>query len=76
MANTEEKLEFEIIEDYGAFGDGKWQKHLTKIKWGNNPPKFDIRPWNEDMTKMGKGVTFDDGELFDLLGLIEDALGQ
>ena len=27
------------------------------------------------MTKCGKGVVLEDSELFDLLGLIEDALG-
>ena len=69
-----EGISFEIIKDFGSFGDGKWQKHLTLIKWGDNEPKYDIRPWNDDMTKCGKGVTLDDGELFDLLGLIEVAL--
>lgn len=75
MAGSNDNLEFKILKDFGAFGDGKWQKHLTLIQWGNNEPKFDIRPWNEDMTKMGKGVTLDDAEAFDLLGLLEDALG-
>lgn len=70
--DTEQK--FDIIRDYGAFGDGNWQKHLTKISWYGNEPKYDLRPWNSDMTKPGRGITFDDGELFDLLGIIEDAL--
>lgn len=69
-----DKLEFSIIKDFGSFGEGKWQKHLTLIKWGKNEPKYDIRPWNEDMTKMGKGITLDDAELFDLMTLIESAL--
>ena len=59
-------LKFEIIEDFGAFGEGKWQKHLTLIKWGGNNPKYDIRPWNDDMTKCGKGVTLDLEDLMDL----------
>jgi len=75
MAGTNDNsLEYKIIKDFGAFGDGKWQKELSLIQWGNNEPKLDIRPWNEDMTKMGKGVTLDDAEAFDLLGLLEDAL--
>ena len=75
MANTNNgDLDFQILNDFGAFGEGKWQKHLTYIQWGDNKPKFDIRPWNEDMTKCGKGVTLDDSDLFDLLGLIETAL--
>lgn len=70
--DSNKELSFEIIKDFGAFGDGKWQKHLTLIKWGNNEPKYDIRPWNDDMTKCGKGITLDDGELLDLQSLIED----
>lgn len=70
----DDKLEFSIINDFGSFGEGKWQKHLTLIKWGKNEPKYDIRPWNEGMTKMGKGITLDDAELFDLMTLIESAL--
>lgn len=66
---------FEVVEDFGAFGDGKWQKHLTKTKWNDNDAKYDIRPWNDDMTKCGKGVTLDDGEIYDLLALMEKALG-
>lgn len=72
--SKDDKLEFTILNDFGAFGEGKWQKHLTLIKWGDNQPKFDLRTWNEDMTKMGKGITLDDAELFDLLSIIEDAL--
>lgn len=71
---SDERLEFEVIRDYGAFGDGKWQKHLTYMRWGNNPPKYDIRPWNEDMTKCGKGITLDDGEMYDLMSLLEEAM--
>lgn len=72
--DSNESIDFNVIRDFGAFGDGKWQKHFTLTQWGNNEPKFDIRPWNEDMTKMGKGITLDDGELYDLLTLIESAL--
>ena len=67
-------MEFKIIKDFGGFGEGKWQKHLTLIKWGDNKPKFDLRPWNEDMTKCGKGLTLDDSDLFDLISILEDAL--
>lgn len=68
---TKERLDFSIIKDFGSFGDGQWMKHLTLIKWGKNEPKYDIRPWNEDMTKCGKGVTFTLEDLMDLQPLIE-----
>lgn len=71
MAND---VEFEIIKDFGSFGEGKWQKHLALVKWGTNDPKFDVRPWNDDMTKCGKGITLNDSEAYDLMTLIESAL--
>lgn len=57
---------FEVIKDFGAFGEGKWQKHLTLLSFNGKPPKYDIRPWNEDMSKMGKGVSLDLEDLMDL----------
>lgn len=71
---NEETLDFKIIKDYGSFGDAKWQKHLALVKWGKNKPKLDIRAWNEDMTKMGKGITLDSSDAFDLIQLLEEAL--
>lgn len=71
-----QELDFEVLKDFGAFGDGKWQKHLTLTRWGDNEPKYDIRPWNEDMTKMGKGITLTDSELYDLSCMIEDVFDK
>lgn len=71
---AKDELSFEILKDFGGFGEGKWQKHLTLIKWGDNDPKYDIRPWDEEMKKMGKGVTFTLEELMDLQSIIEDAV--
>lgn len=67
-------ISYEIKKDFGGFGDGKWQKHLTLISWNGAEPKYDIRTWNDDMTKMGKGITLTDAELYDLLVMIEGAL--
>lgn len=33
------------------------------MSWNGNEPKYDIRSWNEDHTKMGKGITLTDEEL-------------
>ena len=67
---------FKIIKDFGAFGDGKMQKHLTLCSWFDKEPKFDIRPWSDDMTKCGKGIVLDKSELLDLQDLIEEALSE
>ena len=67
-------LKFEVIKDFGSFGEGKWQKHLTLTKWGDNEPKYDIRPWNDDMSKCGKGVTLDKDDVYDLMCMLENVL--
>ena len=51
-----------IYKDFGSFGEGAWQKHLTLASWFGKEAKYDLRPWNSDMTKCGKGVSLD--ELF------------
>lgn len=65
-----------LYKDLGSFGEGKWQNHLTLVSWFGKEPKYDIRSWNEDMSKCGKGITLDNSELYDLMCLIEDALGD
>lgn len=67
-------LKYEVFKDFGSFGDGKWSKHLTLTKWGDNDPKYDIRAWSEDWQNCSKGITLDDGELYDLMSLIENVL--
>lgn len=34
-----------------------WTKELNIISWNGGKPKYDIREWSPDHTKMGKGVT-------------------
>lgn len=71
---ADEGKNFEILKDFGGFGEGAWQTHLTYIKWYGKDPVFDLRSWSPDMTRMGKGVTLDSSDLYDLSLLIEDAL--
>ena len=70
-----DELQFEIKKDFGGFGEGKWQKHLTLINWGEYEEQYDIRPWSPDMTQPGKGVTLTKEDLYDLMIMIEEVLG-
>ena len=36
---------------------------LNLIKWGDNAPKYDLRRWNEDRSRMTKGITLTEDEL-------------
>lgn len=47
-----------------------WNKELNIVKWGEYPPKYDIRDWNEDHTRLKKGVTFTEDELVELRDIL------
>lgn len=69
-------LKYEIIEKIGVLSetDKGWKKELNLVKWNDFAPKYDLRDWNEDHTRMGKGVTLTEDELKklkDVLGSVE-----
>ncbi len=37
--------------------DNGWIKELNFVSWNDREPVYDIRTWNEEHTKYGKGVT-------------------
>ena len=51
-----------------------WIKELNFISWDNREPVYDIRTWNSDHSKYGKGVTITQGEMKKLQELIKDTL--
>ncbi len=63
---------FEIIETVAVLSEGSkgWKKELNLVSWNGREPKYDIRDWSEDHTKMGKGITFS----LDELGKLKEAL--
>lgn len=59
------ELKFEITEHFGVLSQNArgWTKELNKISWNEREPKWDIREWNPDHTRMGKGVTLTEEEV-------------
>ena len=43
-----------------------WTKELNLVSWNDRAPKYDLRDWSPDHTKMGKGVTMTEEELQEL----------
>ncbi|MBR0385522.1 MAG: hypothetical protein IJI05_03140 [Erysipelotrichaceae bacterium] len=58
-------FEFEVVETLGILSqqNNGWKKELNLVSWNNREPVYDIRTWNPDHTKMGKGVTLTAAEL-------------
>lgn len=68
-----EEFSFQITEKIGVLSTSKagWSLELNKVSWGGRPAKFDLRSWDPEHKKMGKGVTFTDEELKSLGSIIE-----
>lgn len=65
-------IKFEIVEHIGVLSENAkgWKKELNLISWNEREPKYDIRDWDDEHEKMGKGVTLSKEELEQLVKLI------
>ena len=72
MAKSEFK--YEVTEKIGVLRENPrgWTKELNLLSWNEGKPKYDIREWSPDHTRMGKGVTLNDEEMDALKELIEN----
>ena len=59
------EIKFEIIKNMGTISESSkgWTKELNLISWNGRDPKYDIRDWDPEHEKMGKGVTLTEEEL-------------
>lgn len=56
MAND---FSYEVTEEIGIIGNptpSGWTTQLNLVSWNGKEPKLDIRSWNEDRSRMGKGI--------------------
>ena len=71
MAN----IKYEITEKIAVLSErGDWSKEINKVSWNDRPPKFDLRDWNHEEGKMGKGVTLTEEEARMLMEALKEVL--
>ena len=65
-------IKYEIVKKIAVLSKGSsgWAKELNLISWNDREPKYDIRDWSADGSKMGKGLTFTREELLALKELL------
>ena len=65
---------FEIIKHIGklSYINNGYTKELNFISWNNREPVYDIRTWNQEHTKYGKGVTLTVREMVLLQDLMKE----
>ena len=70
------ELKYDIVERLGVLSeDAKgWKKELNLVSWNERAPKYDLRSWNAEHTRMSKGITLTKEEVEILSSLLEDEL--
>ncbi len=66
------ELKFEITKNIGVLSESArgWTKELNMVSWNEREPKYDLREWNPDHTRMGKGITLTEEEVETLKKLL------
>ena len=69
-------IKFEIKKEIGVLSESAkgWRKELNLISWNDAAPKYDLRDWDPDHEKMGKGVTLTEEELRKLKELLNEEI--
>ena len=60
-----DQFKYEVVEKIAVLSESSkgWTKELNLIRWNDRDPKFDIREWSPDGSKMGKGITLSEEEV-------------
>ena len=66
------EFKFESTERIGVLSENAkgWTKELNKVSWNEREPKYDLREWNPDHSRMGKGITLTDEEVETLKAIL------
>ena len=53
------EIKYEITTELGKLSETEsgWAKEINLVSWNDRDPIYDIRTWNKDHTRLGKGIT-------------------
>lgn len=65
----QDKISFEIKRHIAVLSEAKsgWCRELNIVVWNDGPERYDIRDWNPEHTKMGRGICLNEEEVNALL---------
>ena len=74
--NEDQNIDFRIIKSYGILSREikSWNKELNLVSWNKRPAKLDVRAWQKNHAKCGKGVTLTREEAEKLIKLLNEIL--
>lgn len=67
------EITFKITKELGVISETSkgWTRELNMVSWNDHEPKYDIRDWSPDHTRMSKGVGLTEEEMIKLVELFE-----
>ena len=70
------EIKYEIVRKIAVVKEenGGWATELNEVSWNGAESKYDIRRWNADHTKMGKGITLTRSEAMSLFLALQEEL--
>lgn len=66
------ELKFEITQRIGVLSENArgWTKELNMVSWNDREPKYDLREWSPDHSRMGKGITLTEEDITALKAIL------
>ena len=67
-------IEVKIVKHFGVLKKHEtgWCREINKVSWNGADPKYDVRDWSPDHTRMSRGITLTDDEMDKLI----EAMGK
>lgn len=70
------EITYKITEEIAVLStSGGWSLELNLVSWNGREPKYDIRKWSDDHSKMGKGITLNEKEIINLYDALSTCIG-
>ena len=65
-------ITYNVTKHCGVIATEKngWTRELNIVAWNGGEPKYDIRSWNEDHTRMTRGITLTHEEVANLKSIL------
>ncbi|ALX47643.1 YdbC family protein [Lentibacillus amyloliquefaciens] len=78
MRKPKYRVDWDVIEEIAVLYESQagWTKELNIISWNGDEPKYDVRWWNPDKTRLGKGFTFTADELSKLKVILDTKISH
>lgn len=72
--NQNNEFKYEIVSHIGSLASNAngWKKEVNIVSWNGRQPRLDIRDWNADHSRMGRGASLSRPECENLVSLLKD----